>query len=121
MRQDANASPVRRLAGVRVTVAIRANRVNELVREVRTSREWLDEVIAGSARRWKLDRMATVDRNVLRLAVHELLGHDAPPRVVIDEAIEIAKKYGSEDSGGFINGILDDVHRRVREGEIGAA
>lgn len=93
----------------------------ELVREVRAARASLDDVIAGSARRWKLERMATVDRNVLRLAVHELLGDDAPPRVVIDEAIEIAKKYGSEDSGGFINGILDDVHRRVREGEIGAA
>ena len=92
-----------------------------LVLGVRSARPQLDEVIAGSARRWKIGRMAAVDRNVLRLAVHELLSSDPPPRVVIDEAIEIAKKFGSEDSGGFINGILDDVHRRVRDGEIGVA
>ena len=92
------------------------------VESVIADRAMLDGIIRESAKRWKLERMAAVDRNVLRLAVRELLhGGDAPAPVVMDEAIEIAKKYGSEDSGSFINGILDDVHRRVMAGEIGAA
>jgi len=63
--------------------------------------------------------MAVVDRNVLRLALHEMLSDDAPPpAVVIDEAIEIAKKFGSAESGGFVNGILDAVRKRVERGEI---
>jgi len=79
----------------------------------------LDRAIAVSATNWRIERMAVVDRNVLRMAVYELL-HDAPtpPAVVIDEAIEVAKKFGSEDSGSFINGILDDVRRRVDRGEL---
>ena len=79
----------------------------------------LDRAIAVSATNWRIERMAVVDRNVLRMAVYELL-HDipTPPAVVIDEAIEVAKKFGSEDSGSFINGILDDVRRRVERGEL---
>ena len=79
----------------------------------------LDRAITVSATNWRIERMAVVDRNVLRMAVYELL-HDAPtpPAVVIDEAIEVAKKFGSEDSGAFINGILDDVRRRVERGEL---
>ena len=79
----------------------------------------LDRAITVSATNWRIERMAVVDRNVLRMAVYELL-HDVPtpPAVVIDEAIEVAKKFGSEDSGSFINGILDDVRRRVERGEL---
>jgi len=58
--------------------------------------------------------MAVVDRNVLRLATYEMLGHpETPVAVIIDEAIEIARKYGSAESGGFINGVLDAVRRRI--------
>lgn len=79
----------------------------------------LDRAIAVSATNWRIERMAVVDRNVLRMAVYEML-HDVPTpaAVVIDEAIEVAKKFGSEDSGSFINGILDDVRRRVERGEL---
>lgn len=79
----------------------------------------LDRAIGVSATNWRIERMAVVDRNVLRMAVYEML-HDVPtpPAVVIDEAIEVAKKFGSEDSGSFINGILDDVRRRVERGEL---
>ena len=74
----------------------------------------IDTVLAGTADQWRLDRMAAVDRNVLRIAIYELCHRaDIPPAVVIDEAIEVARKYGSEDSAPFVNGILDAVRRRV--------
>jgi N utilization substance protein B len=86
-----------------------------LVRGVNTEQQRLDDLIATAAEHWRVGRMAVVDRNVLRMAVYELL-HDAevPPAVVIDEAIEIAKKFGSAESGSFINGILDAVRRRTK-------
>jgi N utilization substance protein B len=80
----------------------------------------LDRAIASSAEHWRVDRMAAVDRNVLRMAAYEMLSDpDTPPVVVIDEAIEIAKKFGTEDSGGFINGILDSIRIRMERGELG--
>jgi N utilization substance protein B len=75
----------------------------------------LDDLIASAAEHWRIERMAVVDRNVLRLAAYELLNHpETPVAVVIDEAIEIAKKYGSAESGGFINGVLDAMQRRIQ-------
>lgn len=86
-----------------------------LVQGVCAQREELDRLIVEAARNWRLERMAVVDRNVLRMAAYEMLADpDVPAAVVIDEAIEVAKKYGSEESGGFINGILDNIRRRVR-------
>ncbi len=79
----------------------------------------LDGAIASASEHWRLERMAIVDRNVLRIAVYEMLfDPDTPAAVVMDEAIEIAKRFGSEDSGAFINGILDAVHKRIVRGEI---
>lgn len=70
----------------------------------------IDELIARQADNWRLERMPIVDRNVLRLAVFELLfSDDTPELVVVDEAIELAKKYGSEQSGRFVNGLLDGL------------
>lgn len=89
----------------------------ELVRGVCCRRDVLDRWISASAQKWKIERMAVVDRNVLRLAVHELLDEaQAPPAVVIDEAIEVAKRFGGGDSGGFINGILDTIRERIASG-----
>jgi N utilization substance protein B len=84
-----------------------------LVNEVLAQREAIDRRIVAAAEHWRIERMAVVDRNVLRLAVCELLWHEIPPAVVIDEAIEIAKRFGSEESGGFINGILDCIRARI--------
>jgi len=84
-----------------------------LVNAVLAEREAIDRRIVAAAEHWRIERMAVVDRNVLRLAVCELLWHEIPPAVVIDEAIEIAKRFGSEESGGFINGILDAIRARV--------
>ncbi len=82
----------------------------ELVRGVAQHRRAIDDAIEGVSTNWRLDRMARVDRNILRLAVHELVHRPAVPvKVVINEAIELGKKYGSESSGAFINGVLDRI------------
>ncbi len=81
-----------------------------LVKGVEQHRDDLDRVIEHYSSNWKVDRMAHVDRTILRIATYELLYcDDIPPRVAINEAIDIGKKYGSEDSGAFINGVLDKV------------
>lgn len=70
----------------------------------------IDSLIMSNAENWSLERMAIVDRNILRLAIYELLYlDDIPSRVTINEAIEISKRYGSEDSSAFVNGILDRI------------
>lgn len=72
----------------------------------------INDLIRQCAKNWTLDRMAAVDRNVLRLAVYEMLYRmDIPTSVTINEAIEIAKKYGTDESGAFVNGILDSIAR----------
>ena len=82
----------------------------------------LDGLISAAARNWRMKRMAVVDRNVLRMAAYELLEEAATPAaVIIDEAIEVAKKFGSEDSGGFINGILDAIRRQADPRSAGGA
>jgi N utilization substance protein B len=81
-----------------------------LVRGAAEHQDEIDELIARQADNWRLERMPIVDRNVLRLAVYEMLYSDETPElVVVDEAIELAKKYGSEQSGRFINGLLDGL------------
>jgi N utilization substance protein B len=93
-----------------------------LVEGVMKEREALDRIIAGSADNWRVERMAVVDRNILRVAVYELAWlPDTPPIVVLDEAIEVGKKYGSEQSGSFINGILDAVRKRIERGEVSSS
>ena len=78
--------------------------------------EQLDEELAIQMAHWRLERLAAVDRNILRLAMFELMHvPDTPPAVVIDEAIEIAKKFGAEESGRFVNGVLDGFNKRRAE------
>ena len=84
-----------------------------LVRSVSADRDGVDALIAGASHNWKLDRMDAVERNVLRLAVGEMRGHDAPPAVVIDEAVELAREYGGSESHAFVNGILEAVRRSL--------
>ena len=73
----------------------------------------IDRLLQSAADNWRLQRMAAVDRNVLRLATAELLSkaEDAPAAVVINEAIELARRYGAKDSPAFVNGVLDKVHQ----------
>jgi N utilization substance protein B len=85
----------------------------------------INKLIHKCAKNWSLDRMAVVDRNVLRMAVYEILHRmDIPTSVTINEAIEIAKKFGTEESGSFVNGILDNVARttgNLDEGKTGSS
>jgi N utilization substance protein B len=80
----------------------------------------IDEYIADAARNWRVERMAVIDRLLLRLALHELLNHPAtPPRVVIDQAIELARAYSGEDAAKFVNGVLDGAFKRLKdEGKV---
>ncbi|MDP8261403.1 MAG: transcription antitermination factor NusB [Candidatus Kappaea frigidicola] len=79
----------------------------------------LDDLIAKSAQNWQIKRMSAVDRNVLRLAAYELIHEsDIPIKVSINEAINLAKKYGDEESGKFVNGILDKIKRDIDDGQI---
>jgi N utilization substance protein B len=75
----------------------------------------LDAAIAEAAANWRLDRIATVDRTILRLGAYELVAEPATPAaVVLDEAVELAKRFGEADSPAFVNGVLDAIRRRVR-------
>jgi len=79
----------------------------------------VDELIQSAARHWELDRLAATDRSVLRIATAELIGRPGTPaRVILDEAIEIARRFGSEESARFVNGVLDQVARSLRPGEV---
>jgi transcription antitermination factor NusB len=87
-----------------------------LVCGVCENKETLDELITQSSQNWRLERMSRVDRCILRLGVFELLFmEDIPPKVSIDEAVELGKLFGTEDSGGFINGILDNVFSMLKD------
>ncbi|QQR81541.1 MAG: transcription antitermination factor NusB [Deltaproteobacteria bacterium] len=88
----------------------------ELVEGVYRNIKEIDHVIEKHAHHWKLARMAVVDRNILRLGAYELLyQHAVPVSVVLDEAVEISKKFGTAESSAFVNGILDHVAKEVRK------
>jgi len=91
-----------------------ANFMKELVVSLIDKMEEIDEIIQKFSDHWILDRMTVIDRNILRMGACELLfNFSTPPKVVINEAIDIAKKYGNEDSPEFINGILDKVYNEI--------
>jgi len=82
----------------------------ESVRGVMADRDGLDHIIRSASENWRLERMTRVDRNVLRLGTWELCHRlDIPRAVILDEAVELAKRYGSEESGAFVNGVLNQI------------
>jgi N utilization substance protein B len=86
-----------------------------LVRGTKLHEAKIDEVISQYAQHWELERMAVVDRNILREGIFEILwAGDVPPKVAINEALEVAKKFSTQESSRFINGILDRVHKELR-------
>lgn len=89
---------------------------DDLVRGVQTHKMKVDEKIQEASRHWKIDRMGGVDRNILRISVFEMMfaGEMIEPKVAINEAIEVAKLFGSQESAAFVNGILDQVVRNER-------
>ena len=86
-----------------------------LISNVLTHREELDGEIAGVATNWNIARMSAVDRNVLRLSLAELLSFpDTSHKIILNEAVELAKRYSSEDAGAFVNGLLDRLRAKMR-------
>jgi N utilization substance protein B len=82
--------------------------VDALVEGVAAHRAELDEIVQGLSRNWRLERMALVERNVIRLALFELkFGKDVPTNVALDEAIELTKRFGTAEGAAFVNGLLD--------------
>ena len=90
--------------------------LDQLATGVAEHLEVIDRHISAHAEHWRIERMPAVDRNILRLAVHELMAFDTPPAVVIDEALELARKFSGEEAVQFVNGVLDAVRK-----ELGAA
>lgn len=74
----------------------------------------LDEIIGKHCENWRFERLAAIDRAILRLAIHEMSSGDTPPKVVLNEAVALAKKFSSEGSSAFVNGVLDSVHKSLQ-------
>jgi len=90
----------------------------QLVKGVLDAAEQIDTLIERFSKNWKLNRMSGVDRNVMRIAVYEILYcEEIPPKVSINEAVDIGKKYGTSESGAFINGILDSIRAALEKTE----
>jgi transcription antitermination protein NusB len=104
-------------AGTTDRAAVRAPSIDgftrTLVLGVADHRQEVDELIARFARRWQIHRMPVVDRNVLRLATYELLHEDTSPAVVINEAVNLAKALSTDDSGRYVNGVLESIRRHL--------
>lgn len=95
-----------------ITESVQASRdfANMLVRGWSARRDEIDEIIKRGSQNWRLERMSRVDRNVLRLGTFEILAlDDVPRKVTLNEAIELAKKFGAEGSASFVNGVLDRI------------
>lgn len=90
-----------------------------LVSGVRRNRAELDELLTQTVENWSLSRMAATDRNILRMGAFEILFADTPARVAINEAVELAKRFGSAPSAQFVNGILDRLLHRHKEASEG--
>lgn len=92
----------------------------ELVKGVASYQKEIDEVIIAAAPEWPLDKITTIDRNVLRIGLYELIygkKEEVPPKVAINEAIELAKRFGGSSSGKFVNGILGTIFKELEVGE----
>src|SRR6185437_7275936 len=94
---------------------------NHLFEEVSAAADELDRVVAMHAQNWRLERIALIDRAILRMAAYELRAGKTPPKVAINEAVDLAKTFSSEDAASFINGVLDALRRSLKPDEKGAA
>jgi N utilization substance protein B len=119
---DVTREPMARVAAsfwkVRTTTDETRARAEHLAAGAQQSLSRIDEAIAASATHWRFDRIAAIDRNILRLGAYELMMEpETPPAVVLDEAVEMAKRFGEADSPAFVNGVLDAIRRKVRGDE----
>ena len=117
---DITGEPMDRVAGlfwqVRSTTDETRTRAEALARGAQREVETLDAAIGAAATNWRFDRIAAVDKNILRIAAYELLKEpETPPSVIIDEAVEMAKRFSEADAPSFVNGVLDAVKRAQRK------
>jgi transcription antitermination protein NusB len=103
------------------TASPRDEFMEALVRGTSAHAQDLDKKIAAKSDNWRLDRMPAVDRNILRLAVYEMTALGTPPAIVINEAVELARQFSGDESGPFINGVLDAVRRDGEDGQGSAS
>lgn len=90
-----------------------------LIEGVKNNRKEIDDAISKTIKHWELKRLSAIDRNIIRLATFELMAMpETPTKVIINEAIEIAKHYSTEDSGKFVNGVLDKIKETYRSKEV---
>ena len=87
----------------------------ELVQKILANQEKIDEMIKAAAPSWPIDKLNKIDLVILRLAIYELKFENTPPKVIIDEAVELAKEFGSESSSSFINGVLGTIYKSENE------
>jgi N utilization substance protein B len=118
---DITREPMDRVAGlfwqVRTATPETRTMAERLARGGQAEVARLDEAIAAASTNWRFERIAAVDRNILRIAAYELMKEpQTPSSVIIDEAVEMAKRFGEADSPPFVNGVLDAVMRKVRDG-----
>jgi transcription antitermination protein NusB len=116
---DLTREPMDRVAGlfwqVRTSTPETRDMAERLARGGQAEVERLDEAISAASTNWRFERIAAVDRNILRIAAYELMKEpQTPSKVIIDDAVEMAKRFGEADSPPFINGVLDAVMRKVR-------
>jgi len=117
---DISGEPMDRVSGlfwqVRSTTDETRARAEALARGAQREVETLDAAIAAAATNWRFDRIAAVDKNILRIAAYELLKEpETPPSVIIDEAVEMAKRFSEAEAPSFVNGVLDAVKRALRK------
>ena len=120
---ESTQEPMERVAGlfwkVRSTTDETRARAETLARGAQRDVAALDAAITSALTNWRFDRVAAVDRNILRIATYELKHEpQTPSAVIIDEAVEMAKRFGEADSPAFVNGVLDAVRRAVRKHEV---
>ncbi len=85
----------------------------DVVIEIKKQEEKINKIIVDSAPTWPIEKINKIDLAILHLAIYELLNEDTPPKVIIDEAVELAKEFGSESSGSFVNGVLGTVYNEI--------
>jgi len=118
---DLTREPMTRVAKafwrVRSTTDETRARAEALAAGTQADLERIDEAITSASEHWRFERLAAVDRNILRLGTYELMNEpETPAAVIIDEAVEMAKRFGEAESPPFVNGVLDAIRGRVREG-----
>ena len=89
--------------------------IPELVIKIEKQQKKINKIIVDSAPTWPIDKINKIDLAVLHLAIYELLNEDTPPKVIIDEAVELAKEFGSESSGSFVNGVLGTIYENINK------